>query len=103
MKVKEAEEEPFDMEGYLLDGAPEDYICPLSLFLFEDAVIAQDAGEQIDVRQIGHVLEREPVRGEQARDQQWQRRVLGAGDRDCTHEPLPTGYANAIHFFPLAP
>jgi len=41
-EAEEEKEEPFDMEGYLLDGAPEDYICPLSLFLFEVAVIAQD-------------------------------------------------------------
>ena len=39
---EEAEEEPFDMEGFLLDGAPEDYICPLSLCLMEDAVVAMD-------------------------------------------------------------
>lgn len=38
----EEEEEPFDMESYLLDGAPEEYICPLSLCLFEDVVMAMD-------------------------------------------------------------
>lgn len=36
------EEEPFDMEGFWLDGAPEDFIRPLSLCLFEDAVVAMD-------------------------------------------------------------
>jgi len=34
----EEEEEPFDKE----DGAPENLICPLSLCLFEDVVMAMD-------------------------------------------------------------
>jgi len=33
-----------------------------------DAVIAQDANQQIDVGQIGHVFESEPVLGQQAGD-----------------------------------
>ena len=33
---------PFDMEGFLLDGASEDYLCPVSLCLLDDAVVAMD-------------------------------------------------------------
>ena len=47
-----------------------------------DAVIAQDAREQIDVGEVRHVLERQPVGRQQAGDHQRQRRVLGAGDGD---------------------
>ena len=48
-----------------------------------DAVVAQDAREQVDVGKVGDVLERQPVGGQQAGDHQRQRRVLGAGDRDA--------------------
>ncbi len=62
-----------------------------------DAVIAQDAGEQIDVGEIGDVLQRQPVRGQQAGNHQGQGGVLGAGDRNCTVEPLAAGDLDAIH------
>ena len=47
-----------------------------------DAVVAQDARQQRDVGEVGHVLERQRLVGEQARDHQRQGRVLGAGDRE---------------------
>ena len=62
-----------------------------------DAVIAQDAGKQIDVGEIGDVLQRQPVRGQQAGNHQGQGGVLGAGDRNCTVEPLAAGDLDAIH------
>ncbi len=62
-----------------------------------DAVIAQDPGEQIDVGEIGDVLQRQPVRGQQAGDHQGQGGVLGAGDRNGTVEPLAAGDLDAIH------
>ncbi len=62
-----------------------------------DAVVAQDAGEQIDVGEIGDVLQRQPVRGQQAGDHQRQGGVLGAGDRNRTVEPLAADDLDAIH------
>ena len=62
-----------------------------------DAVVAQDAGEQVDVGEIGNVLQRQPVRGQQAGNHQRQGGVLGAGDRNRTVEPLPADDLDAIH------
>ena len=54
-----------------------------------EAVVAQDAGQQIDVGEVGHVLEGEPVGGEQAGDHQRQGGILGAGDGDGPLSGLP--------------
>ena len=53
-----------------------------------DAVVAQDAREQVDVGEVGDVLERQPVCGQQAGDHQRQGGVLGAGDGDRAVERL---------------
>ena len=62
-----------------------------------DAVIAEDALEQIHVGKPRHVVENERLVGEQARDHQRQGGVLGAGDRNRSVEPLAPVDANAIH------
>ena len=49
-----------------------------------DAVIAQYADEQVDVGEVRDVLQRQPVFRQKARDQQRQRRVLGAGNRNAS-------------------
>ena len=54
-----------------------------------DAVIAEDALQLPDVGETRHVFEDQRLIGEQARDHQRQRGVLGAGDRDRAVEPLP--------------
>lgn len=51
---------------------------PLAVDREIDAMIPQDANQQIDVCKIGDVLERQAVFGQKARDQQGQCRVLGA-------------------------
>ena len=44
----------------------------------QKTMVAQDAGEQVDVGEVRHVLEGQPVRRQQARDHQRQGGVLGA-------------------------
>ena len=68
-----------------------------------DAVIAQDALEQIDVGEARDIVENECLVGEQARDHQRQGGILCAGDRDRSIEPLAAVNANAIHAAPLDP
>ena len=62
-----------------------------------DAVIAEDALQQADVGEPRHVVEDERLIGQQARDHQRQRGVLGAGDRDGAVERPAADDANAIH------
>ena len=64
-----------------------------------DAVVAEDALQQVDVGEPRHVVEHQRLIGEQARDHQRQGGVLGAGDRDravaaagrrrCECDPCP--------------
>src|SRR5205823_14988376 len=68
-----------------------------------DAVIAQDALEQIDVGEARDIVENECLVGEQARDHQRQGGVLCAGDRDRSIEPLAAVNTKAIHAAPLDP
>ncbi len=64
-----------------------------------DAVIAEDALEQADVGEARHVVEDQGLLGEEARDHQRQRGVLGARDRDGAVERPAADDTNAIHFF----
>jgi hypothetical protein len=70
---------------------------PLAAHHDIDAVIAEDALKLADIGQARDIVENERLIGEQARDHQRQGGVLGAGDRDCPVELLPTGDANAVH------
>src|SRR6185312_14884176 len=65
-----------------------------------DAVIAEDALELDDVGEPRHVLEDQRLVGEQARDHQGQRGVLGARDRDRPVQALAADNANPIHSRP---
>ena len=67
-----------------------------------DAVIAEDALQQFDVGKPRHVVEDQRVLGQQARDHQRQRGVLGARYRDRAVEALTADDANPIHDAPLA-
>ena len=62
---------------------------PLAVDGKVDAMIAQYADEQIDVGEIRNVLQRQPVFGQKAGDQQRQGGVLGAGNRNRAVEGLP--------------
>ena len=66
-----------------------------------DAVIAEDALQQLDVGEARHVVEDERVLGEQARDHQRQGGVLGARNRDGAVQALAADDANSIHDAPL--
>jgi hypothetical protein len=68
-----------------------------------DAVIAEDALEQADVGEARHVVEDQGLLGEEARDHQRQRGVLGAGNRDGAVKRSAADDANAIHFQPSRP
>ena len=67
-----------------------------------DAVIAEDALQQFDVGQPRHIVEDQRVLGEQARDHERQRGVLGARYRDRAVEALPADDAYSIHVAPPA-
>ena len=67
-----------------------------------DAVVAQDARQQVDVGEVRHVLQGQPVGRQQARDHQRQGRVLGAGDRDGAVQRAAAGDADAIHMCPVS-
>ena len=62
-----------------------------------DAVIGQDALEQIDVGEPRHVVENEGLIGEQARDHQRQGSVLRAGNGNRAVQRAPPDDANTIH------
>jgi hypothetical protein len=62
-----------------------------------EAVVAQDAGQQVDVGEVGNVLEGEPVGGQQAGDHQRQGGVLGAGNGDLALERLAAGDGDTVH------
>ena len=66
-------------------------------------MIAEDALEQRDVGEPRHVVEHQGLVGEQRRDHQRQRRVLGAGNADIAGELLAADDANAIHEFSPPP
>ena len=66
-----------------------------------DAVIAEDALQQLDVGEPRRVVEDERVLGQKARDHQRQRGVLGARYRDRAVEALTTDDPNTIHDAPL--
>src|SRR6185295_8974659 len=62
-----------------------------------DAVIAQDARQQIDVGEVGHVFQGKPVTRQQTGDHQRQGRVLGPRNRDRPCEATATDDVDAIH------
>ena len=68
-----------------------------------DAVIAEDVLQQLDVGETRHVFQHQRVVGEQARDHQRQRGVLGAGNRNRAVKRLAADDANAVHEIPRAP
>ena len=76
---------------------------PLAAHHHVDAVIAEDALQQDHVGEPRHVVEDERLLGEQARDHQRQRGVLGARNRNGAVKPPAADDANAIHAHPLRP
>ena len=62
-----------------------------------ETMIAEDAGEQRDVGETRHVGERQNILGEEARDHQGQRRVLGAGNGNDAVERLAACDLDPIH------
>ena len=72
----------------------------LAVDLMIKPMIAQDTGEQIDVRQVRYVLQGETVRRQQAGDHQRQRRVFRSRDRNLAVELMATNDFDAIHTGP---
>ena len=68
-----------------------------------DAVIAEDALQQHDVGEPRHVVEDQRLLGQEARDHQGQRGVLGAGNRNGAVQRPAADNTNAIHYAPLRP
>ena len=62
-----------------------------------DAVIAEDALQQPDVGEPGHVVEDQRLLGEKARDHQRQRGVFRAGNRNGAVKRPAADNANPIH------
>jgi hypothetical protein len=65
-----------------------------------DAVVSEDALELDDIDQARDVFEDQRFVGEEARDHQRERRVLGPGDGNGAVQPLTTDYAYPIHIRP---
>ena len=68
-----------------------------------DAVIAEDPLQQRDVGEPGHIVERQGLVGQEARDHQGKRGVLRSRDRDRAVQPPPAENANTIHDAPCGP
>ena len=66
-----------------------------------DAVIAEDALQQLNVGQPRRVVEDQRFLGQQAGDHQRQRGVLGARYRDRAVKALTADDSNSIHDAPL--
>ena len=64
-------------------------------------MVAQDADEQVDVGEVRDVFQRQPVFRQQAGDQQRQRGVLGAGNRNRAVERSTAVDPDPIHKFEL--
>ena len=62
-----------------------------------DAVITENAGQQIDVGKPRHVVQRQRLAGEKAGDHQRQRSVLGATDGYGAGQTLAADNANTVH------
>ena len=62
-----------------------------------DAVIAENAGQQIDVGKPRHVVQRQRLAGEKAGDHQRQRSVLGATDGYGAGQTLAADNADTVH------
>jgi hypothetical protein len=82
-----------------MDGLADALILfrPLAFDHHVDAVIAQDAQQQIDVRQAGNISQDKGFGRKQARDHQGQGGILGAADLDTAIEYLAAANADAIH------
>ena len=91
-----------DMLGRDMDGAAGIGIVarPLARDHDVDAVIAENALQQNDVGEPRHVLQDQRVLGQQARDHQRQRGVLGARNRDRAVQALSADNAYSIHARP---
>ena len=63
-----------------------------------DAVIAENAGKQIDVGKARHVVQRQRLAGQKAGNHQRQCSVLGATDGYGAGQPLATDNADAVHY-----
>ena len=69
-----------------------------------DAVIAQNAGKEVDVGKTRNVVKRQRLAGEKAGNHQGQRSVLGATDRYGAVQALAADNADAVHgCYSLAP
>ena len=64
-----------------------------------DAVIAENAGKQIDVGKPRHVIQGQRLAGEKASDHQRQRSVLGATDGYGAGQTLAADNADTVHGF----
>jgi hypothetical protein len=62
-----------------------------------DAVLGEQRAHGRDVGEAGHVLQHEALVGEQARDHERQRRVLGAADGNGALERPAASDADAVH------
>ena len=62
-----------------------------------DAVIAQDADEKAHIGEVRHVLQRDRVGGEKARDHQRQSRILRPADRDRAIQAMSARNSNSVH------
>ncbi len=62
-----------------------------------DAVIAEDADQQLDIGQMRHVFERQRIAGQQRGDHQRQGGILGAGNRNDAVELITADNSDTIH------
>ncbi len=60
-------------------------------------MIAEDAGELLDIGEMRHVFEAQRLVGEERRDHQRQGGILGARDRDRPVQLVAADYPDTIH------
>ena len=89
-----------DVQGLAVIGS---LAGPLAADHDVDAVIAEDALQEHDVGEPRHIVENERLLGEEARDHQRERGVLGSRDRYRAGETPPTDDANTVHCHPSGP
>ena len=76
---------------------------PLAVQRIIDAVIAENAHERTHIGEARQVFQGERFLGQEARDHQRQRGVLGAGNPDFAVQPRPASDLNPVHDSPFAP
>ena len=73
---------------------------PLACNHYVHAVVAQNTLELDDVGKPWNIVEDQGALGQQARNHQWECRVLGARNRNRAVQTLSTDYAYPVHARP---